>query len=180
MRIVEKMLGDVLVISPDGKGSPDDLMSSFSVKELASIGISARFVQDNHSLSNYGVIRGLHYQIQHPQSKLIYVPFGSIADVVVDMRRSSPNFGMYSKIDLSSDNRLILFIPEGYAHGFLVTSAQATVLYKVSDYRYPQYERTLMWNDPELSIPWSVNTEKVVISEKDSFGTLFRYSDYYD
>jgi dTDP-4-dehydrorhamnose 3,5-epimerase len=179
MRIVEKMLGDVLVISPADNCGGNGSTCVFSVNQLAALGITAEFVQDNQSLSNHGVIRGLHYQIQHPQAKLVHVSDGSITDVVVDLRRSSPNFGKYSIIELSGSNGLILFIPQGYAHGFMVTSTQATVLYKVTDYRYPEYERTLLWNDPELAIPWSVNHEKLIISQKDRFGTPFRYSDYF-
>jgi dTDP-4-dehydrorhamnose 3,5-epimerase len=130
------------------------------------------FVQDNHSISGRHVLRGLHYQITSPQGKLVRVTAGEIFDVTVDLRRSSPTFGKWAGFTLSADNRKQLWIPEGLAHGFVVLSETAEVLYKATDYYAPAAERTLQWDDPDLGIDWPVRS--VILSDKDAVGTPFR------
>lgn len=149
---------DVLVLEPrvfeDDRGF---FIESFNARDFAAAtGIDALFVQDNHSLSRPGVLRGLHYQIAHPQGKLIRVIEGSVFDVAVDLRRSSPTFGQWAGEVLSSENRRQMWIPPGFAHGFVVLGERAQCLYKTTDYRYPEFERTLQWNDPAIGIAWPI------------------------
>ena len=126
-------------------------------------------MQDNHSRSVKNVLRGLHYQIQHPQAKLVRVVQGSVLDVVVDIRRSSPTFGHHVAVELSADNKRMFWIPEGFAHGFVVLSDSAEFLYKTTDYWYPEHERCLKWDDPELAIDWALTAEPI-LSGKDLQG----------
>ncbi|MGA2856022.1 MAG: dTDP-4-dehydrorhamnose 3,5-epimerase [Candidatus Sulfotelmatobacter sp.] len=154
----------------DGRGF---FLESYNQRALADLGIQDRFVQDNHSCSQRNVLRGLHYQIKHPQGKLVRVVEGEILDVAVDLRRGSPTFGKWEAVRLSGDNRRILWIPAGLAHGFCVTSDQAHVLYKATDYYAPEYERTLAWNDPDLKIDWELEGEPIV-SPKDQRGVALR------
>ena len=128
------------------------------------------FVQDNQSQSKQYVLRGLHYQVEKPQAKLVRVLQGSIFDVAVDIRRNSRSFGKYFCIELSAENKRQLWIPEGFAHGFLVTSPSAEVFYKTSDYYAPEYERCLLWSDPELAIPWPLEGNPAIVSTKDQAG----------
>lgn len=130
-------------------------------------GVQAEFVQDNHSRSSKYVLRGLHYQIQHPQGKLMRVVRGSVFDVAVDLRKSSSDFGKWVGVELSEDNQRQLWVPSGFAHGFLILSDYADFLYKTTDYYMPEYERCLIWNDPELKIDWPLK-EEPIISEKDA------------
>ena len=148
-------------------------LESYNERALADLGIHERFVQDNHSCSQRNVLRGLHYQIKHPQGKLVRVVEGEILDVAVDLRRGSPTFGKWEAVRLSGDNRRILWIPAGFAHGFCVTSDQAHVLYKATDYYAPEHERTLAWNDPDLKIDWELEGEPIV-SPKDQRGVALR------
>jgi len=148
-------------------------LESYNQRELAELGIEATFVQDNHSYSARNVVRGLHYQVRQAQGKLIRVVHGEIFDVAVDLRESSPTFGRWSGVTLSGENKHILWIPPGLAHGFRVASEGAHVLYKATDYYAPEWERTLAWNDPELKIDWQLAGEAIV-SPKDQAGTLFR------
>ena len=127
---------------------------SYNQQSMADIGITQHFVQDNHSSSSRNVLRGLHYQIKHAQGKLVRVAEGEILDVAVDLRRGSPNFGKWAGATLSGENRRQLWIPEGFGHGFVVTSESAEVLYKTTDYWYPEDERSLLWNDPAIGIEW--------------------------
>jgi len=136
----------------------------------AAVGRDVRFVQDNHSASARNVLRGLHYQLRQPQGKLVRVTAGSVYDVVVDLRRSSPTFGRWVGETLSADNRRMLWVPEGFAHGFLVTSEKAEFLYKTTDYYAPEHERTLLWNDPRLAIDWPLQGEPL-LKPKDAAGT---------
>jgi len=136
------------------------------------------FVQDNHSRSVHGTLRGLHYQIQQPQGKLVWVIRGEILDVVVDLRRPSPTFGRWRSTVLSEGNRHQLWLPPGLAHGFYVLSDMADVIYKCTDYWYPQHECTIAWNDPQLAIPWPTNSP--LISEKDASGVLFAAAPYFN
>jgi dTDP-4-dehydrorhamnose 3,5-epimerase len=139
---------------------------------LAQVGISADFVQDNHSRSQRGVLRGLHYQIQQPQGKLVRVVAGEVFDVAVDLRRSSPTFGKWAGFTLSATNKRLAWIPPGFAHGFLVTSDYAEFLYKTTDYYAPQHERSLLWNDPAVGIVWPDVGQEPQLSAKDKVGLL--------
>ncbi len=159
MRIIDTEIADVKIIEPavfgDARGF---FFESFNEKKFAeATGITARFVQDNHSRSARGVLRGLHYQIEQAQGKLVRVVSGEVFDVVVDMRRASPTFGRHACATLSEENKRMLWVPEGFAHGFLVTSDSAEFLYKTTDYYAPQFERSLCWNDPAIAIPWPVD-----------------------
>ena len=154
-------------------------LESYNQRALAEIGIEEKFVQDNHSYSTQNVVRGLHYQIHHAQGKLVRVVAGEILDVIVDLRRSSRTFGKWSGVPLSGENRRMLWIPPGFAHGFRVVSEGAHVLYKATDYYVPDSERTLAWNDPELEIDWQLTGEPVV-SAKDQRGTPFRDAEKFD
>lgn len=149
-------------------------LESWERRKFASGGIDFDFVQDNHSGSSRGVLRGLHYQVERPQGKLVRVVEGEIYDVAVDMRRSSRFFGRWVGARLSAANRDMLWVPAGFAHGFLVLSAFAQVLYKCTDYYAPEHERSLLWNDPQLGIDWPVQdvAGKVTLSAKDSGGAL--------
>jgi len=159
MRIVDTEIADVKILEPavfgDARGF---FFESFNEKKFAeATGITARFVQDNHSRSARGVLRGMHYQIQQAQGKLVRVVSGEVFDVVVDMRRSSPTFGRHACAILSEENKRMLWVPEGFAHGFLVTSESAEFLYKTTDYYAPQFERSLRWNDPAINVAWPID-----------------------
>ena len=148
-------------------------LESYNEKLTASLGIQERFVQDNHSCSSRNVLRGLHYQIRQPQGKLVRVVEGEILDVAVDLHRSSPTFGVWEGVQLSGENKRMLWIPPGFAHGFRVVSEKAHVLYKATDYYAPEHERTLAWNDPDLKIDWELDGEPIV-SAKDRRGAALR------
>jgi dTDP-4-dehydrorhamnose 3,5-epimerase len=177
MKIVKQLLNDVLLLKPRSDVHLGYENASWSVQDLAVLGISNPFVQDNQSQSKHGVIRGLHYQIEHPQGKLIRVASGSIVDVALDLRRTSPNFGKHAMFELSAENGLLAWLPPGYAHGSLVSSDIAVVLYSVTDYRFPEHERTILWNDPHLSIAWPIESIPVIVSEKDRDGIPFSSAD---
>jgi len=142
-------------------------------------GINESFVQDNFSNSSAGILRGLHFQIKRPQAKLVYVTQGEILDVCVDLRKKSPTFGKSFSIILTAENHQQLFVPAGFAHGFYVISPQANFLYKCSDYYFPEYERTLLWNDPALEIDWPLSSEPI-LSEKDKLGLPLSESEIFD
>lgn len=152
-------LPEVLILEPKVFG--DDrgfFFESFNQRDFVSVtGLDVQFVQDNHSLSVKGVLRGLHYQIQHPQGKLVRVTQGEVFDVAVDLRRSSPNFGKWDGVVLSASNHRQLWIPPGFAHGFVVTSDSAEFLYKTTDYWYPEFERSLLWSDPTVGVQWPID-----------------------
>jgi len=154
-------------------------LESYNEKVFDELGISGRFVQDNHSYSTRNVLRGLHYQIHQPQGKLVRVAEGEILDVAVDLRRSSPTFGKWEAVRLSGENLRMLWIPAGFAHGFRVCSEKAQVLYKASDYYAPQYERTLAWNDPALAIDWELEGDPIV-SAKDQRGVALHDAEIFD
>ena len=149
-------LPEVLILEPKVFGDARGFFfESFNARDFAHVtGLEVAFVQDNHSKSAKGVLRGLHYQIQHPQGKLVRVTQGEVFDVAVDMRKSSPNFGKWEGVVLSAENKRQLWIPPGFAHGFLVTSDSAEFLYKTTDYWYPEFERSLLWNDPTVGVQW--------------------------
>jgi dTDP-4-dehydrorhamnose 3,5-epimerase len=148
-------------------------LESYNERVLADLGIPEKFVQDNHSYSAQNVVRGLHYQIRHTQGKLVRVVVGEILDVIVDLRQSSKTFGKWSGVPLSGENKRMLWIPAGLAHGFRVVSEDAHVLYKATNYYVPEAERTLAWNDPDLKIDWQLTGDPIV-SAKDQRGTPFR------
>jgi len=152
---------------------------SYNQRAMAEIGIVDGFVQDNHSCSSRNVLRGLHYQVKQPQGKLIRAVEGEILDVAVDLRRSSTTFGRWEAVRLSGDNKRMLWIPAGFAHGFLVTTEKAHVLYKATDYYAPEYERTLAWNDSDLKINWELQGAAQV-SAKDQRGVAFRNAETFD
>ncbi len=154
-------------------------LESYSERVFAELGITERFVQDNHSSSRRNVLRGLHYQIAHAQGKLVRVAVGEILDVAIDLRRSSPTFGKWEAVRLSGENKRMLWIPAGFAHGFHVISEQAHVLYKATDFYSPESERTLAWNDPDLKINWNLDVEPIV-SDKDKQGVLLRDAQTFD
>ena len=152
---------------------------SFNQRDFADVtGLDVQFVQDNHSRSVKGVLRGLHYQIQHPQGKLVRVTQGEVFDVAVDLRRSSPNFGKWVGVVLSADNHRQLWVPPGFAHGFVVTSDSAEFLYKTTDYWYPEFERSLLWNDPAVGVVWPLQ-EQPQLAAKDAAGTPLTKADVF-
>ena len=154
-------------------------LESYNQQAMAEAGIQERFVQDNHSCSHRNVLRGLHYQIKRAQGKLVRVAEGEVLDVAVDLRRSSPSFGRWEAVRLSGENKRMLWIPAGFAHGFLVTTEKAHVLYKATDYYAPEYERTLAWNDSDLKINWELQGEAQV-SAKDQRGVAFRNAETFE
>lgn len=158
---ISTALPEVLILEPKVFG--DDrgfFFESFNLRDFQQVsGLDVNFMQDNHSRSERNVLRGLHYQIQHPQGKLVRVISGSVFDVSVDLRRSSPNFGKWVGVELTSENKRQLWIPPGFAHGFVVTSESAEFLYKTTDYWFPEHERSLLWNDPAVGIEWPLDGE---------------------
>jgi dTDP-4-dehydrorhamnose 3,5-epimerase len=172
MNIVSTEIPDVLIIEPKVFGdSRGFFFESFNQRQFEQLtGVAPSFVQDNHSRSARGVLRGLHYQIHQPQGKLVRVIAGEVFDVCVDMRRSSPTFGKSVCVTLSADNHRQLWIPPGFAHGFLVTSESADFVYKTTDYYAPEHERSVLWNDAALAIPWPLQGEPL-LSAKDKAGT---------
>ncbi len=179
MKVHPTSIADALVLEPrvfeDERGF---FLESYSERTFAEIGIRDKFVQDNHSCSKQGVLRGLHYQVEKPQGKLVRVVSGEVLDVFVDLRRSSPTFGRWHGVKLSGENRLVAWIPAGFAHGFYVLSVGAHVLYKSTEFYYPELERTILWNDPELGIHWGV--ENPLLSRKDQRGTCLRDAQVFD
>jgi dTDP-4-dehydrorhamnose 3,5-epimerase len=180
MKVAPTAIADVCVIEPrvfeDERGF---FFESYNRRALQAAGIDAAFVQDNHSRSRRGVLRGLHYQIEHAQGKLVRVIEGEVYDVAVDLRRRSPTFGRHGGVDLSAANRRMLYIPPGFAHGFLVVSDAAEFLYKTTDYWYPEHERTLLWRDPALGIAWPDGIEPL-LAPKDAAGAPLASADVYD
>jgi dTDP-4-dehydrorhamnose 3,5-epimerase len=180
MSRISPSLDEVRVVEPKVFGDARGFfLESYNQREMAKLGIHAHFVQDNHSYSARNVLRGLHYQIQQPQGKLIRAVVGEILDVVVDLRKSSPRFGEWNAVSLSGENKRMLWIPPGFAHGFRVISADAHVLYKATDFYVPESERTLAWNDQELKIDWQLEGEPI-ISTKDPHGVCFRDAEKFD
>lgn len=171
MNIVRTEIPDVLIVEPKVFGdSRGFFFESFNQQQFEQLtGVAPSFVQDNHSRSARGVLRGLHYQIHQSQGKLVRVIAGEVFDVCVDMRRSSPTFGKSVYVTLSADNHRQLWIPPGFAHGFLVTSESADFVYKTTDYYAPEYERSVLWNDAALAIPWPLQGEPL-LSAKDKAG----------
>jgi dTDP-4-dehydrorhamnose 3,5-epimerase len=170
MKKIATSLTGVLLLEPRVFG--DDrgfFLESYNQRTFAELGIAEAFVQDNHSFSERNVIRGLHYQIHQPQGKLVRVITGEILDVALDVRRGSPTFGKWQSFNLSGENKRMLWVPRGFAHGFRVVSPTAHVLYKTTDFYAPEHERTVAWNDPALNIAWQLDGEPIV-SAKDQRG----------
>ncbi len=180
MKKLETSLPGLLLLEPRVFG--DDrgfFLESYNQRVFAEIGISELFVQDNHSYSEKNVVRGLHYQIRQPQGKLVRAITGEILDVVLDLRRSSATFGKWEAFTLSGENKRILWIPRGFAHGFRVVSEAAHIVYKTTDFYAPDYERTVAWNDPALKIGWQLDGEPIV-SAKDQGGVPFEQAEKFD
>ena len=173
MKAIPTAIADVLVIEPavfgDARGF---FFESWNRRDFTGLlGREVEFVQDNHSASGRGVLRGLHYQVKQAQGKLVRVVAGEVFDVVVDLRRSSPTFGRWVGERLSAENHRMLWVPAGFAHGFLVLSESAEFLYKTTDYYAPEYERTLLWNDPAVGVEWPLEGAAPVLKPKDAAGT---------
>ena len=181
MKIISTSIPDVLPLEP--RVFPDDrgfFMESYQKKLFKEAGVEADFVQDNHSKSCRGTLRGLHYQVRQPQGKLVRVIAGEVYDVAVDIRKHSPTFGQWVGDYLSADNKRILWVPAGFAHGFYVTSPEAEVLYKASDYYAPEWERSILWSDPTIGIAWPTLGEAPILSDKDSKGKLLVEAEVFD
>ncbi len=182
MEFVPSRLPDVIVIRPKVFEDPRGFfLDSWHRKRFEQEGIDANFVQDSHSGSTAATLRGLHYQIEQAQGKLIRVVKGEAFDVAVDIRKSSPDFGQWTGELLSADNRKLIWIPPGFAHGFLVLSKTAEFEYKCTDYYAPEHERTLQWDDPDIGIDWPLlEAEKPLLSDKDALGLPLKDAEVYD
>ena len=178
MKATRLAISEVVLIEPKVFGDARGFFfESFNQKAFnEATGTNHQFVQDNHSRSAKGVLRGLHYQIQQPQGKLVRVVRGAVFDVAVDIRKSSPTFGRWVGAELSEDNQHQLWVPPGFAHGFLVLSDMADFLYKTTDYYAPQYERSILWNDSDLNIDWPIG--EPILSNKDRQGLKFNSADF--
>ena len=180
MQKIETKIADLLILEPkifaDERGF---FLESFNQQTFKNVtGVDCTFVQDNHSRSSKNVLRGLHYQIQQPQGKLVRVTSGRVFDVAVDLRKSSPTFGQWQGVELSEANHRQLWVPAGFAHGFLVLSERADFLYKTTDYYAPEHERCIRWDDPQLNIAWPELT-KAQVSAKDELGMLFKNAEVF-
>ncbi|MET1530546.1 dTDP-4-dehydrorhamnose 3,5-epimerase [Burkholderia sola] len=180
IQVTATALPEVKLIEPKVFGDARGYFyESFNEREFAEhIGPGIEFVQDNHSRSMKGVLRGLHYQIEHAQGKLVRVVEGAVFDVVVDIRRSSPNFGKWAGVTLSADNHRQLWVPPGFAHGFVVVSEAAQFLYKTTDYWFPEHERCIAWNDAEIGIEWPIDGEPL-LAAKDAAGKCLSEAEVY-
>lgn len=181
MKFTPMVIPEVILVEPviygDRRGF---FLETWQQRKFAGNGIDVQFVQDNHSRSAQGILRGLHYQIQNAQGKLVRVIHGEIYDVVVDLRRSSPTFGKWLGVNLSEENKAMLWIPPGFAHGFYVLSPQVDCLYKCTDYYAPEFERTIRWDDPELAIAWPLlDGREPLLAAKDANGASFRAAEYF-
>jgi dTDP-4-dehydrorhamnose 3,5-epimerase len=181
MRAIPTAIPDVLIIEPNVFGDERGFFfESFNHRNFEeAVGRPVKFVQDNHSKSQKNVLRGLHYQIRHPQGKLVRVVAGEVFDVAVDIRKSSPTFGQWVGEILSAENKKQLWVPEGFAHGFIVLSDTAEFLYKTTDYWHPEHERCIIWNDPALKIDWRC-TAKPILAAKDEKGVLLKDVEVFD
>lgn len=182
MDVRELALPGVVIVRPrvfrDERGF---FFESWSKKSLDSVlGIDEEFVQDNHSASTRGVLRGLHYQLVRPQGKLVRVSYGTVFDVAVDIRRTSPNFGEWVGAELSAENGWQLWVPPGYAHGFLTVSESAELQYKVTDYYVARFDRSIRWDDPDIGIAWPGIEGEILLSDKDKKAPLLRDAEVFD
>ena len=182
MKALPTDIPDVLLLEPqvfyDARGF---FMETYHTRKLAELGITAQFVQDNHSRSQRGTLRGLHYQLRQAQGKLVRVVYGEIFDVAVDLRRRSPTFGQWTGAILSADNKSQLWIPPGFAHGFYSLSETVDLIYKVTDYYAPEWDRTLVWNDPQINVVWPlIDNQPPVLSAKDAQGRLLSQAEVFE
>jgi len=182
MKVTRTAIPDVMLIEPKVFGDTRGFFfESFNARAFAeATGVSSQFVQDNHSRSAHGVLRGLHYQIQQPQGKLVRVVVGEVFDVAVDLRRSSSTFGKWVGAVLSAENRAQFWVPSGFAHGFVVTSPTAEFLYKTTDYYAPEHEQSIAWNDPFLNIAWPDLGAPLQVSAKDAAGVQWANARFFD
>jgi dTDP-4-dehydrorhamnose 3,5-epimerase len=182
MEFIQTAIPDVMMMAPRVFG--DDrgfFMETWQRRRFAEAGIDFDFVQDNHSKSGQGVLRGLHYQIQQPQGKLVRVVQGEVFDVAVDIRKGSPTFGQWVGVVLSADNKKMFWVPPGFAHGFYVISPEAEFIYKCTDFYAPQYERSIRWDDATLGIEWPlIEGQAPLLSARDQAGQLFADAEVYD
>ena len=179
LKLIKTSLPDVLLLEPKVFGDPRGFfMESWNRQTFAELGLNLEFVQDNHSRSARGVLRGLHYQLNEPQGKLVRVTSGAVFDVAVDLRRSSPHFGQWTGHELSAENQRMLWVPPGFGHGFLVLSDNADFLYKTTAYYAPQWDRGIRWDDPEIGVQWPVDLAPT-LSAKDQVLPLLRDAETY-
>ena len=175
MKITETSIPGLLVLTPtiyrDNRGA---FLETWNRRRMAEAGLDSDFVQDNFSVSKKNVLRGIHYQITQPQGKLVRVAYGAVLDVAVDLRRSSPSFGQHVAVELTEERGETFWIPVGFGHGFITLTEEVGFAYKVTDYYSAAGERTILWDDPDLAIPWPVDAASVIVSEKDAQGTRFR------
>ena len=180
MQAIATALPEVLIVEPKVFGDPRGFFyESYNRKTLSALGLDMEFVQDNHSRSARGVLRGLHYQRHFPQGKLVRVIVGEVFDVAVDLRRSSPTFGRWVGVTLSAENKRMLWVPPGFAHGFLTLSESAEFLYKTTDYWHPEDERCLIWNDAKVGIVWPLDGATPQLAAKDSAGLPLDQAELY-
>jgi dTDP-4-dehydrorhamnose 3,5-epimerase len=183
VQVIPTRLKDVVMLEPRVFGDPrGHFFESWNARTFLDVtGVVAQFVQDNESRSQRGVLRGLHYQVEQAQGKLVRVTRGSVFDVCVDLRRSSPTFGRWDGVELSEENRRQLWIPPGFAHGYLVLSESADFLYKTTDYYAPAHERTILWNDAQLNIAWPLGPGQLpIVSAKDAAGVPFAHAPLFE
>ena len=179
MKVTPTRLPEVLLIEPKVFGDERGFfLESYNQRVFEAAGIDATFVQDNHSRSARNVLRGLHYQVMQPQGKLVRVVAGEVFDVAVDVRRSSPRYGRWTGLHLSAENKRTMWIPAGFAHGFLALSEFAEVLYKTTDYYAPEHERCVLWSDPDIGVDWPLSGTPLV-SEKDGRGVSLKLAETY-
>ena len=181
MNVIPTVIPDVLIIEPEVFGDERGFFfESYNLRSFEEkTGVKTPFVQDNHSRSGKNVLRGLHYQIRQPQGKLVRATAGEVFDVAVDIRRSAPTFGRWISERLSADNKRMLWVPPGFAHGFLVLSEYAEIQYKTTDYYAPEHERSILWNDPDLNIRWPLQGLPI-LAEKDMKGSLFKEAEVFE
>jgi dTDP-4-dehydrorhamnose 3,5-epimerase len=173
MKIIDTAIADLKIIEPKVFGDERGFfLETWNASAFASLGLDLKFVQDNHSRSAHGILRGLHYQIQNPQGKLVRVTSGQVYDVAVDMRAKSPTFGQHVGVVLSAENKRMFWVPPGFAHGFYVMSESADFVYKCTEYYTPEFERSLLWNDPSLKIDWPIGDSLPILSAKDKAGLV--------
>jgi dTDP-4-dehydrorhamnose 3,5-epimerase len=180
--VIKASIPDVLILEPTVNKTDDGFFfQSFNQRDFVqATGLDVKFIQDNHSLSEGYVLRGLHYQIQHPQGKLLRVIKGTVLDVSVDLRRSSTTYGQWVGCELSDKNHRQLWVPPGFAHGFLVLSERAEFLYKTTDYWYPEHERCLLWNDPDIGVDWQLKGVVPKLAPKDAVGKPFSEAECFE
>ncbi|WP_455283542.1 dTDP-4-dehydrorhamnose 3,5-epimerase [Cupriavidus necator] len=182
LNVIRTEIPDVMIVEPkvfgDDRGFFFESFNANAFEEAT--GVKRTFVQDNHSRSSRNVLRGLHYQIQHPQGKLVRVVAGEVFDIAVDLRKSSPTFGKWVGVTLSAQNKRQLWVPEGFAHGFVVTSEYAEFLYKTTDYWFPEHERSLLWCDPDLNIQWPPLDGAPLLAAKDANGKRLADADLFE